>query len=203
MARISVPFMCLIFTVMYHNLQCYETGEYVGSVDFNFHSANGKHGFLGSHRVTLTTQLGPYTRLLRQWKKFPTSIQEDLLNVIWTQIVKKSQKVGRGVRWEQENAYDVDEEELSMYGTQLRADLQRAEKDNLIPDMLNPDDCAMEKESSDKESVQPKRINAIGGDNGDEQSVGEERLEIDGEEEQRDGEEDGGEGGNREEDEED
>jgi len=53
------------------------------------------------------------------------------------------------VRREQENAYDVDEEELRTYGAQLRADLQRAEEDNLIPDMVDLDDCATEKESSE------------------------------------------------------
>jgi len=98
MGRISGPFMCLILNVMYHNLQCYETGEYVASVYFNFNSVNGKHGFLGSHRVTLTTLQETYTRLLRQWKRFPTSIQEDLFNVMQAQIVKKSQKVGRHMR---------------------------------------------------------------------------------------------------------
>ena len=64
MAPISGPFMCLIFTVLYHNLQCYDIGEYVGLVDFNFNSVNSKHRFLGRHGVTLTTQAGTYTRLL-------------------------------------------------------------------------------------------------------------------------------------------
>jgi len=82
MARISGPFMYLIFTVLEHNLQCYETGEYVWPVDFNFNSANGKDRFLERHGVTLTTQAGTYTRLLHQWRKFPISIQEDLLKVI-------------------------------------------------------------------------------------------------------------------------
>ncbi|KAF8425789.1 hypothetical protein BGX38DRAFT_1279144 [Terfezia claveryi] len=60
-------------------------------VDFNFTSANGT-----------------YTRLLRQWKAFPTSIQDNLLNVIRAEI------------------------DLKALGAQLHADLQKAEEDNLI-----------------------------------------------------------------------
>jgi len=44
-------------------------------------------------------------------------------------------------------------EELRTYGVQLQVNLQRAEEDKLIPDMLNQDDCGMESESSDKESI--------------------------------------------------
>jgi len=76
------------------------------------------------------------------------------------------------VHWWQDNTYDVDEGEVSMDGAQLRADLQRGEKDNLIPNMLNEDDSATEKESSNEETVQLTRINTMGSDKGDEQSAG-------------------------------
>ena len=61
--------------------------------------------------------------------------------------------------------YDVDEEELRTYGAQVRVDLQRAEEDNLITDMVDQDDYATKKELNDEESVQPTRIHAIGDDN--------------------------------------
>jgi len=41
-AKISAPFICLIFTVLCHNLQCYETGEYVMCEDFNYSNSNSE-----------------------------------------------------------------------------------------------------------------------------------------------------------------
>jgi len=108
--------------------------------------------------------------------------------------VKKSQKFSRRVRWEQENAYDIDEEELMTYGAQLRKDLQRAEEDNLIPDISDQDDSATEKEPSDDESAQPTRINAVDDENGGECSGwGERQEEVEGDRdrEEEHGEEDG------------
>ena len=41
-AKISAPFICLIFTVVYHNLQCCETGKYVMCEDFNYSNLNSE-----------------------------------------------------------------------------------------------------------------------------------------------------------------
>ena len=39
--RISGPFICLILSVLHHRLQCFETGEYVVSVDYNYQNLGG------------------------------------------------------------------------------------------------------------------------------------------------------------------
>ena len=40
--RISAPFICLIFSVLQHPLQSYETGEYVVSGDYNYQNSAGR-----------------------------------------------------------------------------------------------------------------------------------------------------------------
>ena len=40
--RISGLFMCLIRSLLYDGLECYESGEYVASDDFNYKNSNGK-----------------------------------------------------------------------------------------------------------------------------------------------------------------
>ncbi|KAF8433856.1 hypothetical protein BGX38DRAFT_1275914 [Terfezia claveryi] len=42
--KINGQFICLIFTVLYHTLQCYETGEYVVGEDFNYTNSISKLG---------------------------------------------------------------------------------------------------------------------------------------------------------------
>ncbi|KAF8428599.1 hypothetical protein EV426DRAFT_639895 [Tirmania nivea] len=78
-----------------------------------------------------------------------------LLSVIKADIVKKSQKVGLRVRWVQDTAYDVDEEELKEYAQQLRADLEKAGAEDLVLDY----DDTTERESSEEET-EPTRINS-------------------------------------------
>ena len=39
--KISASFMCLIFSMLYHILQWYETGEYIVYEDFNHHNPEG------------------------------------------------------------------------------------------------------------------------------------------------------------------
>ena len=39
--RISGPFICLIFSVLHHTLQCFERGEYVVSGDYNYQNSGG------------------------------------------------------------------------------------------------------------------------------------------------------------------
>ena len=39
--RISGPFICLIFSVLQHTLQCYEPGEYVVCGDYNYQNSEG------------------------------------------------------------------------------------------------------------------------------------------------------------------
>ena len=97
-------------------------------------------------------------RLLRQWKAFPTSMLTALLGVIRADIVKKSQKAGVKVRWVQDTAYDVDEEELREYAQQLREDLEKAATDDLLLDYPT---SPTEKDWSEDDG-EPTRIKAGG-----------------------------------------
>ena len=40
-ARISGPFICLIFSVLHHTLLCFDPAEYVESVDYNYQNSRG------------------------------------------------------------------------------------------------------------------------------------------------------------------
>ena len=107
---------------------------------------------------TRTNQLGHYLRLLLQWKAFPTTMRTTLLGVIRADIIIKSQKAGGKVRWVQDTAYDVDEEELREYAQQLRQDLEKAATENLLLDDLT---SPTEKDWSEDDG-KPMRINAGG-----------------------------------------
>ena len=74
----------------------------------------------GVRTHTLTSRTGTYGRLLRQWKGFPTSIQQTLLDVVRADVVRMCEKGGRHVRCVKETAYEVDEAELQLYAEQLR-----------------------------------------------------------------------------------
>ncbi|KAF8434408.1 hypothetical protein BGX38DRAFT_1275492 [Terfezia claveryi] len=50
-----------------------------------------------------------YKRLLSQWRQYPTSVQEMIVKVTQSEIVKKGQQSGKKVRWQQDAAYEVDD----------------------------------------------------------------------------------------------
>ncbi|KAF8457281.1 hypothetical protein BGX38DRAFT_1160271 [Terfezia claveryi] len=65
-----------------------------------------------------------YKRLLDQWRQYPTSVQEMILQVTRSEIVKKGQQSGKKVRRQQDRAYEVDPEEVAAFSRQLTADLR-------------------------------------------------------------------------------
>ena len=112
LGKISGEFLCLIFAVLYHNLQAYETGEYVVPPVFCYENSSGELWILRSLALTLMIQAVTFTRLLNQWNQFPTTLQENLLQVIRNDLVKKSKKSGKVLRLEQKTAYVVDKTHL-------------------------------------------------------------------------------------------
>ena len=93
--KISSRFICLIFSVLYHTLQWYETGEYVVCVDFNHHNSRGTSTTERSVGM-LMNWIGTYIRLCRQWKGMPTSMQQTLLGVIRVEVVRICKKHHHG-----------------------------------------------------------------------------------------------------------
>ena len=87
----------------------------------------------GVQTHTLTSGAANYGRLLRQWKGFPTSMQQTLLGIVRADVVRMCQKGGPQVRCVKETAYEVDKAELQLYAEQLRADLEEAKKAELVP----------------------------------------------------------------------
>ena len=87
----------------------------------------------GAQTHILTSRAANYGRLLRQWKGFPTSMQQTLLGVVRADVVRMCEKGGRQVPCVEETAYEVDKAELQLYTEQLRADLEKAKKAELVP----------------------------------------------------------------------
>ena len=137
---------------------------------------------------TLTNRLGYYLMLLRQWKAFPTRMRTTLLGAIRAEIVKKSQKAGVKVRWVQDTACDVNEEELRVHAQQLREDLEKAATEDLL---LDYPASPTEKDWS-KDDGQLTRINAGGEISADSENEEEGAGEVDCSNNQRTG--NGGEG---------
>ena len=134
---ISGLFIWLIFSLLHHTLPCLETGEYVVSEDYNDQNSGGtwKMNLQGNGTQTHTqmSRAANYGRLLRQWKGFPTSMQQTLLFVVRADVVRMCEKGVRQLRCVKDRAYEVDEAELQLYAQQLRADLAEAKQADLVP----------------------------------------------------------------------
>jgi len=139
--------------------------------------------------------IGTYIRLLRQWKGMPTSMQQTLLGVIRTEVVRICKKYHRSqqVRCVQETAYAVDEAELQLYAEQLRMDLEKAVEEDLVPgwedgdSTTKPDDNENEEdatriESGDERDRQDRSFEDDEGEDGDDTEDGEGDEEEDNEE---------------------
>ncbi|RPB18093.1 hypothetical protein L211DRAFT_854478 [Terfezia boudieri ATCC MYA-4762] len=95
-------FMCFIFTALFYALTAWESGECQLVAEFSYINCSNV-----------------YKRLLAQWQLYPTSVQEMILKVIQWEIVKKGNKSGKTVRWQQDTAYKVDPEEVADFSKHL------------------------------------------------------------------------------------
>ena len=63
----------------------------------------------------LTSRAVPYKMLSKQWKFFPTSMQQTLLGVVTADVVRMCEKAGQQVQCVKETVYEVDVAELQLY----------------------------------------------------------------------------------------
>ena len=146
--------------------------------------------------MTLIIQIVVFLRLYRQWRKFPTSVQEKFLRVIRSDIMIKSERAGKKIRVEKEMAYDAPEEEFDEYFQSLDAALENIDH---TWELDGSDGSATEVDTGDE--LEPTRIDGIGdpeketeGLDGEEEGEEEEGEEDEGEEDdsqEDDGEENG------------
>jgi len=82
----------------------------------------------------------------------PTSMQQTLLGIIKAEVVRicKKHHHGQQVRCMQETAYAVDEAELQLYAEQLRMDLEKAAKEDLLPGWEDGDGTTRPDDNEDK-----------------------------------------------------
>ena len=63
----------------------------------------------------LISQQDTFRRLQLQWKVFPTSMQQAFLHIMGVDIIRKNEKAGQKVKFQNETAYVVHQQELDEY----------------------------------------------------------------------------------------
>ena len=77
--------------------------------------------------MTLTTYTVTYFRLLRQWRLYPTSMQETILRRLRGDLKRKNEMAGVKVRYEKSTAYSVSQVEVQEYSQYLLEDVEKIE----------------------------------------------------------------------------